>query len=226
MPHSPLSLPPSPDLYAALSPALRLLADRGEPRRFAKGSTIIHEGDRSDTLFIILSGRLRAFSSNTEGREITYGIYGAGEYMGEMSLDGGLRSASVITMEPSICVMVTRETLSRFIAEVPEFAFELLSKVIHRARSVTLSAKTLALNDVYGRLYLLLTQALADAGASGVVERGGESAPLPFTHRDIAAHIGSSREMVSRLLKDLEKGGYIAQQRGSLTVLRPLPPRW
>jgi CRP/FNR family cyclic AMP-dependent transcriptional regulator len=204
----------------SLSPSLQLLAQRGDLRRYPKGTLIIQEGDRGDTLYIIVSGLLRAFSADETGREITYGVYGPGEYMGEMSLDGGLRSASVITQEPSACVVLTRETLTRHIAEHPEFAFELLAKVIHRARSVTLSAKRLALNDVYGRLRLLLTQPPNEAcGADGLFNGS-------LTPQDVASRIGSSREMVSRLLKDLERGGYVAQQRGRLQVLRNLPPRW
>ncbi|WP_163071511.1 Crp/Fnr family transcriptional regulator, partial [Acinetobacter baumannii] len=85
-------------------------------------------------------------------REITYGVYGPGEYVGEMSLDGGPRSASVITEEACRLVMVTRASLLTHISEHPEFAFELLTKVIRRARAATLSTKQLALNDVYGRL--------------------------------------------------------------------------
>lgn len=216
------SVPPARGALStsALSASLQLLAQRGDVRRYPKGTLIIQEGDRGDTLYIIVSGLLRAFSADDSGREITYGVYGPGEYMGEMSLDGGPRSASVITQEPSTCVVLSREQLTRHIAEHPEFAFELLAKVIHRARSVTLSAKRLALNDVYGRLRLLLTQPPEEARGPDGLFHGR------LTHQEVASRIGSSREMVSRLLKDLERGGYVAQQRGRLQVLRSLPPRW
>ncbi len=152
---------PLPAALAAVPPGLMsesllALAERGEIRRYRKGTLLIQEGDQGDTLFIILSGRLRAFSAGDNDREITYGAYGAGEYIGEMSLDGGPRSASVITLEASVCAVVARRTLERYIAEHPGFAFELLSKVIRRARVATLNARQLALNDVYGRLKLLL----------------------------------------------------------------------
>src|SRR5689334_1294257 len=90
---------------------LRTLVARGEPRRYRKGTLLIQEGDIGETLFIVLSGRVRAFSTNERDREIVYGDYGAGEYLGEMSLDGGPRSASVITLEPTVCVVITRKTL-------------------------------------------------------------------------------------------------------------------
>ncbi|HEX6707717.1 MAG TPA: Crp/Fnr family transcriptional regulator [Albitalea sp.] len=196
--------------------SLRLLAARGQARRYRKGMLLIQEGDHSDTLFIVLSGRVKAFSTDDRDREITYGTYGPGEYLGEMSLDGGPRSASVITIEPTECVVVTRQTLREHIAADPEFAFELLKRVIRRARIATENARNLALLDVYGRLIKVL-QGLADVG--------GLIAERP-THQELANRVGSSREMVSRLLKDLERGGYVALEGRGLRLVRPLPPSW
>jgi CRP/FNR family cyclic AMP-dependent transcriptional regulator len=206
--------------FAALSDSVRALAERGAVRSYRKGTVLIEEGDRGDTLYIVLSGRVRVYSSNEAGREVSYGVYGAGEYFGEMSLDGGTRSASVITLEATVCSMVTRATLEAYIAEQPAFAFELLAKLIRRVRAATLSTKQLALNDVYGRLKALL-ESHADADA-----------PLPravnerLTHQDMSSRIGCSREMVSRLMKDLERGEYIDHDGNLIRLLRPLPPRW
>jgi len=203
-----------------MSDALTELAARGELRRYRKGTLLIQEGDQGDTIFIIQSGKLRAFSAGDNDREITYGVYGPGEYLGELSLDGGPRSASVITLEASTCAVVGRRTLERFIGERPEFAFELLAKVIRRARSATHSARQLALNDVYGRLRALL-QGVAQPqpdGAQRVVER--------LTHQEMANRLGCSREMVSRLMKDLERGGYLQVQDSQFVLVKPLPQRW
>lgn len=213
------------DLLAALPLSLQTLARRGIARRYRKGSLLIQEGDVGDTLYIVLSGKLRAFSAADNGREITYGIYGPGEYLGEMSLDGGPRSASVATLEASVCVVLTRQSLAAHIAEHPEFAFELLAKVIRRARAVTLSAKQLALNDVYGRLKLLLESLLPAPGAEGSTPEGGGLCER-LTHQEIAHRIGCSREMVSRLMKDLEKGGMLQPRPDGLWLPRKLPPRW
>ena len=207
-------------LFAALSEPLRALARRGEIRRYRKNTLLIQEGDLGDTLYLILAGRLRSYATGDKGREITYGVYGPGEYLGEMSLDGGPRSANVVTLDASTCAVVTRTTLQRHIAEQPEFAFELIAKVIRRARAATLSAKQLALNDVYGRLVLLL-HSLAVAQGDGtqlIAER--------LTHQELAHRLGCSREMVSRLMKDLELGGYLQTQPGAWQLLRPLPTRW
>jgi CRP/FNR family cyclic AMP-dependent transcriptional regulator len=218
-----MPIPPSPvdpTDHPALSESLRLLARRGEIRRYRKNALLIEEGDSGDTLYIILGGCLRSFSCGDNGREITYGVYGPGEYLGEMSLDGGRRSASVEALQASVCSVLGRATLERHIAEHPAFAFELMAKVIRRARAATLSAKQLALNDVYGRLQLLLNSlavTLPD-GTRRIDER--------LTHKDMAHRLGCSREMVSRLMKDLSSGGYISQDGPQVALLRPLPARW
>jgi CRP/FNR family transcriptional regulator, cyclic AMP receptor protein len=205
----------------AMSDALRDLAARGEIRRYRRGTLLIQEGDVGETLFIILSGRLRAYSVGDREREITYGVYGPGEYIGEMSLDGGLRSASVMTVEASTCVVITRRTLQAYIAERPEFAFELLAKVIRRARAATLSARQMALNDVYGRLKQLL-ESLATTQSDGrrvLQER--------LTHQEMAHRLGCSREMVSRLVKDLQRGGFVEPlAEGGFCLARNLPGKW
>ncbi|MEP7058952.1 MAG: Crp/Fnr family transcriptional regulator [Caldimonas sp.] len=203
-----------------LPESLRSLAQRGVIRRYRKGTLLIQEGDEGDTLFFILAGRLRAFGSGDEDREITYGTYGPGEYLGEMSLDGGPRSASVIAVEATLCSIVTRHTLREHLKQHPDFAFELLAKVIRRARAATLSAKQLALNDVYGRLVLTLN-ALAAPQLDGVrlIEER-------LTHREIASRLGCSREMVSRLLKDLNSGGYVRATERGLELRGSLPTRW
>ena len=217
---TPQPTEPATDPYAVLPEALRRLALRGELKRYRKGVTLIHEGAQGDTLFVLLAGRVRVFGSADNGREITYGTYGAGEYLGEIILDGGPRSASVVTLEPTACALVTRQTLLQHISDHPEFAFDLLAKVIHRARAATLSTKQLALDDVYARLASLLNTlaALQADGTRLIAER--------LTHQAMANRLGCSREMVSRLMKDLEGGGYLRPDADALILLRTLPARW
>lgn len=207
---------------APLSDGVRALARRGELRRYAKGTVLIQEGDRGDTIFVILDGKLRIYGSHlANDREITYGTYGPGEYVGEMGLDGGDRAASVMALMPTVCSMVTRSTLLAHLRDEPDFALELLSKVIRRARAATFNAKSLALNDVYGRLKALL-ETLAEPQPDGtrrIAER--------LTHLELANRVGCSREMVTRQLNDLQQGGYLSAKRGDeLVLLKPLPPRW
>lgn len=212
-------LTPTPDL-SLLPPALHSLAQRGVLRGYRKYSLIIEEGTQGDTMYLLVQGRVKAFSSDLNNREVTYGVYGPGEYFGEMSLDGGARSASVMAIEPIQCVLITRQTLREHIAAEPEFAFELLTRVIQRARMATSNARNMALLDVYGRVVRLfdsLAQPQPD-GTRLISER--------LKHSDIAARVGCSREMVSRLLKDLERGGYLRVERSSLHLLQALPQRW
>lgn len=199
---------------------LRTLVARGEPRRYRKGMLLIQEGDVGDTLFIVLSGRVKSFSTDERDREIVYGIYGPGEYLGEMSLDGGPRSASVITLEPTVCSVVTRKTLREHITANPEFAFELLSRVIRRARLATQSARSMALLSVYARIVALLDKlSIIDSTGRHVVS-------VRLTHADIAAQVGCSREMVSRIMKDLEVGCYVRRSGISLEILKVIPSAW
>jgi CRP/FNR family transcriptional regulator, cyclic AMP receptor protein len=164
---------------------------------------------------------VKAFSGDARGREVVYGVYGPGEYFGEMSLDGGPRSASVMTIETVRCVLVTRATLAAHIAEHPAFAFELIARVIRRARLATDSARSMALLDAYGRLAQLLN------GVSVEQPDGARTLAQRITHGEIAARIGCSREMVSRLTKDLQRGGYLEPLAGGGWRLpKPLPPHW
>ena len=199
---------------------LRTLVARGEPRRYRKGTLLIQEGDVGETLFIVLSGRVKSFSTDERDREIVYGVYGPGEYLGEMSLDGGPRSASVITLEATVCSVVTRKTLREHIAANPEFAFELISRVIRRARLATQSARSMALLSVYARITDLLER------LSTIDPAGRRLVSVHLTHADIASQVGCSREMVSRILKDLQVGAYVQRTSLGFEILRPIPAAW
>jgi CRP/FNR family cyclic AMP-dependent transcriptional regulator len=206
--------------HVPMSDSLRALARRGEQRLLRKGVQIITEGEPGESLYIVLSGSLRAYSVGADGREITYGHYGPGEYVGELSLGGLPRSSHVITRQSTLCVHVTRRQLEQHLEADPGFAFELLAKVIRRARATSLSLKQIALNDVYGRLRALL-DALAVAQPDG--SRVADPAP---SHLEMSQVLGCSREMVSRVLKDLERGGWIEVGRRRVVLRRRLPDKW
>lgn len=204
-----------------MTPSLQRLAARGIVRRYRRGTQFITEGDHGDTLFIVLEGRLKAFSEDADGRELRYAEYGPGDYVGEMSLDGGPRAASVATLTPCRLAMVTRATLQAHLAAEPEFAFELLAKVIRRARAATVGMREIALNDVYGRLKLRIDQLATADGA------GGRRVAQPPSHATLAASIGCTRSMVSRVLKDLERGGWlVVEPAGAWRLPRELPAKW
>lgn len=203
-----------------MSDSLRALARLGVQQRWRKGRHAITEGDVGDTLYIVLSGRLRAYSVGLDEREVTYGEYGAGEYVGEMGLDGGPRSANVEAVESTLVVLVTRATLQRHLASDPAFAFELLSKVIRRARAATLSLRRIALNKVHGRVKDLLESiAVAQPDGSRLVD------PMP-THLKMSYQLGCGREMVTRVINELELDGYLKTQGRRLRLLKKLPDKW
>lgn len=212
--------PPAANPLAILPAPLRDLAAHGALRRYRANTTLIEEGDRGDSLFVVLSGSLRIFCADPNGREITLAIYGPGEYVGEMSLDGGPRSASVSTEEASLCAVVSGEALRQHLAVNPEFTLELIQRLIRRTRLATESARSLALLDAYGRLVRLFDRlAVARADGTRVLAQR-------LTHRNIAQRIGCSRELVSRLLKDLQQGGYVALEAQRYALLRKLPAKW
>jgi CRP/FNR family cyclic AMP-dependent transcriptional regulator len=100
--------PPHADPFAPLAAeTLRAMASSGVVRRFAKNTVLINEGDRGDSIYIVLAGKVKVFASNEAGKEVVIDFHGPGEYVGEMSLDGAPRSASVMTIEPTACAVVS-----------------------------------------------------------------------------------------------------------------------
>jgi CRP/FNR family cyclic AMP-dependent transcriptional regulator len=200
--------------------AVRELAALGKPRRYRTGAPLLYESDRGDTLFVVLSGQVRVFGTDPKEREITFGLVGPGDYFGEMALDGGPRSASVVTLEPTVCALVSRDSLLAYIAKHPSFALDLLAKVTRRARMATNSARNLAFIDVYGRLAQLLAKAAIPQGD------GRATLPDDLSLQDIAQDVGCTRDMLSRILGDLQSAGYIELQDKRIVLLTKLPARW
>ena len=207
-------------LIAALGPGLRALALRGTIRNYRKNSVIINEGEVGESLFVLLEGKVKIYSNDADGREITYNTVEAGDYFAEMWMDGGPRSASVMTLEPCVCSIVSRDGLREHLAAEPEFALDLVAQVIRRARAATETARNMALLDVYGRVIATLES------QQGVATPDAPITLNQITHQNIASRVGASREMVSRLLKDLEKGGYIELGVKRITLKKKLPARW
>ena len=198
---------------------LRNIATSGVVRTFARNTVLINEGDVGDALYVILSGRVKVYSSNEAGREFVIDFHGAGEYVGEMTLDGEARSASVMTVEPTTCAVVNREQFRDFILAHPDFAMHLIDRLIHRLRVTTGNLKSLALSDVYGRLVRLLNTLSQDVDGKSIV-------PEKLTQQDIADRVGASRDMIGKLMKDLVAGGYLAVEDRTIVILKKLPTGW
>jgi CRP/FNR family transcriptional regulator, cyclic AMP receptor protein len=190
-----------------------------QTRRFKKGMLLIQEGDDAGPLYILLKGKVRAFSYSEDGKEVTYGIYTPIDLIGEMSLDGGTRSASVITQEDCECAVLPASQLKAQLSTNSDLSFWIIERVIQRARASTIAARNMALLNVYGRLKAFLETQAFPAALNA-------DQPNRFTHQDIAHQVGASREMISKLMKDLESGGYIAIAKKNIQQKKLLPEKW
>lgn len=195
------------------------LAEQAVVKSFPKQAIVIQEGDHSDHLYIILSGRVKVYLSDDSGKEVLLSVQGPGEYFGEMVLDDGPRSATVMTTEPSRLAMVSREQFRAYLLQHPDVAMELILSLIRRVRILTRAVGNLAMLDVYGRVArLLLDLAVEEDGVLVVGEK--------LTQQDMANRVGASREMVNRILRDLKSGGYIRQEFGRIVISRKPPLPW
>ena len=206
---------------AALPIAIAALLPLASERSYRKRTIILSEGDSGDTLFILLEGSVRVYGEDGSGKEVTYGQIDAPSYFGEMSLDGGPRSASVEALTPCKCALITRDRIRSRLAQDPELAWELIQKIIYRARAATQTVRSMALKDSYSRLREVL-ELLADEPDA----QNHRALKPGTTHASLAKRIGTSREMVSKLLRDLEAGGYVRTAGKSLSITKVLPRHW
>ncbi len=199
---------------------LNAIASHAVTRSYAKNTVIINEGDESDSLFLINTGRVKVYLADEEGKEVIINTLGPGDYFGELALiDEAPRSASVMTIEDAKLSIVSKRDFEGCLARYPEIALRVIKGLTKRLRHLTENVKSLALMDVYGRVArTLLSMAVEENGKMVVQQR--------LTQRDIAAMIGASREMVSRILKDLTVGGYISVDKKSITINEKLPHAW
>jgi len=186
-------------------------------RAYPKNTILISKGDQSDQLFVVLKGKLKVSITDASGKEIIMSLLGAGDYFGEMAMiDGESRSATIVTTQASEVMTISRDDFHRTLMSSPELMFELLKVLARKVRIATDKLESLAFEDVYGRLVKLLIQLAKPHEDVWIVEDS-------LTHQEIANMIGSSREMVTRILKALTSGGYISIDRKRITIKRKLP---
>jgi CRP/FNR family transcriptional regulator, cyclic AMP receptor protein len=187
-------------------------------RRFKRGEIIVEQGEKSNTLFIILTGRLRVVTSDKRGREVILATLQPGDYIGEMSLiDNGAHSATCRAEVQTDMLALGRAEFARCLPENSSMAYAIMKGLVQRLRQADRKIESLALMDVYGRVARsLLEFALPDRdGQLTIRER--------ISRQDIAKMVGASREMVSRVMKDLEDRGYIhTREDGSMLIKEPL----
>ena len=198
-------------LFAALPESqLQLLTRVVGRKSHPRNSTIIAAGDPTDALYIVISGRLKVMMSDDEGREVILAILNQGEFFGEMGLiDEAPRSATVIAIEPCELLTINKLDFKKCLQENFDICTAVMKGLVKRLREADKKIGSLALMDVYGRVArLLLDMSETVNGQKMVTKR------LP--KQDIAKMIGASREMVCRVMKDLQTSGYIEVKAGSI----------
>lgn len=189
-------------------------------RRFPANTVVVLDGDDSDSLYIIVSGKVKVFLNDESGKQVTLNHQSTGEYFGEMALlDEQPRSASVMTVEPSELAVLPKTHFIDCIGEHPGIAMGIIRHLTGRMRVLTDKVKSLALLDVYGRVRQTLLDLSEEQGGQRVIAER-------ITHQEIANMVGASREMVTRILKDLATGGYIEVGNRRITIKEKLPPAW
>lgn len=203
-----------------LTPAdIENLMQRAVVRSFPRHAIIINEGDDTNSVYFLMSGAVKIYLADSDGNEVVIATLRAGEYFGEMALEPGSRSASVMAQEPVRLAIVHVDDFRAFLSERTDFLFSVVGKLIRRARLVNRNLKSLALLDVYGRLVQLLHDLAEDIDGEQVITEA-------LTQQEIASRIGCSREMVSKIMKDLGAGGYLDITRKRITIKRRLPASW
>lgn len=188
------------------------IARAAREKSYPKGSVILFEDDPGDALYVVLQGDVKVVLIGEDGREVILSILGAGDFFGEMALiDDQPRSAHVIAMEDANLLVLHRDDFQQCLQEFPRIALGLLRALSRRLRRADDKIGGLVLLDVNGRVARLLLE-LAD-------EHDGTQIPRKVTHHTIAQMIGSSRETVSRTMRELADRDLIEVDR-KLIVIR------
>lgn len=190
------------------------VADAVVKRRYKRGEPIVEQGKKSNALTIILTGRARVISRDARAREVILATMLPGDYVGEMSLiDDEPHSASVCAEIQTDVLVLGRQEFSRCLPEPGTMGYAVLTGLVQRLRQADRKIESLALMDVYGRV----SQALLEFA------RQNEDTPTVIrskvSRQDLAKMVGASREMVSRVMRDLEERGFIeTRDDGSLLL--------
>ena len=198
-------------LFASLNDAdLRKLAAVCQRRHFRAGGVVFYEEDPADHLFVVESGEIKVTMLGDGEREVILSIFGPGECFGELALlDEAPRSATVVATADTSVLAIARDDFHKVLLANPAIALHLLKVLAQRLRRSTHRIESLVLLDVFGRVARLLLEMARDQGEKQ--PDGSLAFPRP-TQQDLASMVGSSRETVSRVIKELSTAGLIRAQ--------------
>ncbi len=199
-------------LFSQLAPSdLERVSEISRERAYPRNSVILFEDDPGDALYVVAQGQVKVVLIGEDGREVILSVMGEGEFFGEMALvDDEPRSAHVIAMEDSTLLVLRREDFQGILKQTPGIALALLRELSRRLRRVDEKVGSLVLLDVNGRVAQLLLELADEAGSERITRR--------LTHHTIAQMIGSSRETVSRTMRELVDKGYIEVSRREIVI--------
>ncbi len=203
-------------LFSMLTPTqAEAVADAVIKRRFKRGELVVEQGKKTNALFIILTGRARVLTTDARGREVILANLSPGDYIGEMSLiDNEPHSASVRAEVQTDVLMLGRVEFARCLPENTSMAYAVMKGLVQRLRHADRKIESLALMDVYGRVARALIEA-SETDAQGQVFIRDK-----VSRQDLAKMVGASREMVSRVMKDLEERGYIETLENNSVLIK------
>jgi CRP/FNR family cyclic AMP-dependent transcriptional regulator len=202
-------------LFSTLTPAqAESVSMAVTKQRFKRGEEIVTQGQQSNCLSILLTGRARVMTTDERGREVILATLGPGDYTGEMSLiDNQPHSASVRADLQTDVLLLGRTEFARCLGENSAMAYAVMKGLVQRLRQADRNIESLALMDVYGRVARVLIESATDDSPGRKVING------KLSRQDVAKMIGSSREMVSRAIKDLEEQGFIEVRADGVTFI-------
>ena len=190
------------------------VADSVVKRRFRRGEIVVEQGRKSNSLFILLNGRARVLTADSRGREVILAVLEAGDYVGEMSLiDNEPHSATVRAEIQTDMLVLGRTEFSRCLPDSTTLAYGILRGLVSRLRAADRQIESLALLDVYGRVARTLLDMAEDVSGTLIIRN-------KVSRQDMAKVVGASREMVSRVMKDLEERGMIETLETGSVVLK------
>jgi CRP-like cAMP-binding protein len=193
------------------------LTREGRRRRFGRGAALFNEGERSDRVVLLLSGRVKISYFTDDGREVVLALRSAGDILGELSaLDGEPRSASAIALEPVEALVLPAERFRDFLCAEPRVAVLLLEMLARRLRDADRKRVEFGAYDTVGRVARRLVE-LADR--FGEPDGDAIHIALPLSQDELAGWIGASRKAVGNALAWLRRRNLIETRRRAVTVL-------
>jgi len=197
-----------------------ILMSHAKVRSYKKNSIIMNEGDTTNSLYMVKEGRVKIYVSDEDGKELTLNLLDVGDYFGELSLlDGNPRSTSAVATEKTELLVIQKPDFEKALKHNPDIALNIIRGLSQLIRQLTNKTRDIALLTVYERISILLQHFAKTEGEVRIIQP-------KLTHSEMSSMVGCRREMVSRIMSELAKGGYITLENNAIILNRKLPAKW